>query len=916
MPPSPGPRPEPAGAFAVPRAAELFPFFVCKLAGRSAACFDDLLATATLEIGEQLQRTEAELAGLAVSTAARLETTGALLHGSALRAKVLDLRRDVQGLRLLDQRKLERLAAVLPLELACSCRRLRALHLRSVELRAAAREAFTAERLEIRRRFQGFLRFDTDFHGGLLMSSRSLSSQLQRYLATPPGQLRSKEAQVERGLMRYFSRMVMKASPFSTFCGVGMGRIMASPAAPAGPLTLTGNPAHKRVKVRLNKNLRLLAHERLEAHPASRRQLPVELNPTLYRDGRRWVFLALAAGRETLQRLAAAPALEDLVRWFTPGHRASHGACVDRLIESRAAGDRRVAEALVDRLLAIGFLSFAPLTPAYAPEWDLHLRRFLATVVGAEARSLASCLARLGGLARRYQRATLAARPELLDAAEQSIRASLGPRDEGGGQLHGVLFYEDAAATGQLRVARSNLSHLTSCLVEYARLASALAPGREEQAKMRAFFDLTYGAGAPVPILRFFEDYALAYFKDHIERARSSFHPDRRKAAPWFHPVLDDPGAIELLGAALEANRRLNERVTELWRCSPDAEEIGLDEGDFAAALEGVPPPAARPSSISVFGQPLPGYAPDGGLGLVLGIVSAGFGKYFSRFLPLLPRSFTAALRRRYRQVDATVLAEICGDADFNANLHPPLLPFALRYPTSTGAAIPGAMEIRDLEVAPDPSDPRLLRLTHPDHPDPVVPLDLGFENPALRPPLFQLLAAFAPAGAFAFHLPESCSPADGDEVIGIQCRPRIVYRHTLVLARRRWRVAAPDFPHRRAGEGEADYFLRVNAWRQRAGMPREVFVSLLPGPRDDTAAAPPAASREHLYKPQYLDFANPLLVDLLSRLPSPHERFTATFAERLPRREDLLRAEGEPWVAEIVLQLDCNEERRRGAGR
>jgi hypothetical protein len=912
-----------------PLALRLLPWFVCKLGGRSAACFDELRATATLELGREVERLEADLLDLAGQIGAALFGVVAGCADAGARARVLALRRDVHNLRPLDERRIEELAVLLPAATVRACRDFRALGLRGGELRRAARERFSAERSEIRRRVQAYLRGNFDFQRGLMLSSRSLSGQLENYLASPPDRLRAKEAQVERGLLRYLSRMVMKASPFGTFCGIAIGRVADLPASgPAAAVTLAGDPARKRLVVRLNKNLRLLAQERLASDPEARRQLLVEINPTLQREGTRWTFLALAEERETLQRLAAAPALEELVRWLAPQRTAPYGAIVGRLIATHAAADATAAGALADRLLAIGFLRFAPLTPDHARDWDFHLRRRLGTLAGSEARRLSHGLARLSGLARRYSRAPASASAELLAAAERSARSCFAPANGGEERLDGLLLYEDAAAAASLTLARSALTHLMPCLLEVVRFAAVLAPAREEQAKMRAFFHLTYGGADAVPLLQFFEAYAHAYFKRHVERVKASFRPRQDASARPLHPVLDDPGAIELVAAMRRANRRLGERMIELWRRDPDAAEIGLERDDLAACLDGVPPPALRPSSVSVFGQPLPRFAPDGGLGLVLGLLSAGFGKYFSRFLPLLPRGLTEALRRRYRQASGPVLAEIYGDSDFNANLHPPLLPHALRYPTSGSAAPPGALETRDLAVAPDPLDPHALRLTHPDYAEPIVPVDLGFENPSLRPPLFQLLAYLAPAAAFAFTFPETGWPArEREEGYGddVQYRPRVVYAHTLVLARRRWRVTAAAFPHRRTGEGEADYFLRVNAWRRRFGIPREVFVALRPEPRDAAAAAPPTepldpppaaparASRQHLYKPQYLDFANPLLVDLLSRLPGPHARFTASFTERLPSAEHLLRtADGQPWAAELVLQVDCDRQRSR----
>src|SRR6202035_5747527 len=98
-------------------------------------------------------------------------------------------------------------------------------------------------------------REDLDFQKGLLLSSPTLSAHLDRYLAAAPADLRSKDAQLERGLMRYFSRMVMKATPFSTFCSIAPGRIRDQLAGADTTFALRADPGIKLSAVRLNKNL-------------------------------------------------------------------------------------------------------------------------------------------------------------------------------------------------------------------------------------------------------------------------------------------------------------------------------------------------------------------------------------------------------------------------------------------------------------------------------------------------------------------------------------------------------------------------------------------------------------------------------------------------------------------------------------
>ena len=65
----------------------------------------------------------------------------------------------------------------------------------------------------------------------------------------------------------------------------------------------------------------------------------------------------------------------------------------------------------------------------------------------------------------------------------------------------------------------------------------------------------------------------------------------------------------------------------------------------------------------------------------------ACFGKYFSRFLYLLPDEVEKDLVASNRRLTRSELAEICGDASYNADLHPPLLPEEIAYPTAEGGS-------------------------------------------------------------------------------------------------------------------------------------------------------------------------------------------------------------------------------------
>ena len=125
-------------------------------------------------------------------------------------------------------------------------------------------------------------------------------------------------------------------------------------------------------------------------------------------------------------------------------------------------------------------------------------------------------------------------------------------------------------------------------------------------------------------------------------------------------------------------------------------------------------------------------------------------------------------------------------------------------------------------------------------------------------------------------------------------------------------------------GKSEAGYFLRIQRWREELGLPEEVFVRIVDpggeprvmpetmGPGQMLQGKKPPGKlpglRDHLAKAQYVDFRNPLLVDLFSRMTENLETFQVILEERLPGRDHLIPWGEERFVTEMILQVDFPE--------
>ncbi|MCE6996492.1 lantibiotic dehydratase family protein [Saccharothrix sp. S26] len=243
-----------------------------------------------------------------------------------------------------------------------------------------------------------------------------------------------------------------------------------------------------------------------------------------------------------------------------------------------------------------------------------------------------------------------------------------------------------------------------------------------------------------------------------------------------------------------------------------------------------------RTGSYGFFAQP----THDGRL--VVNRVYAGFGKFTSRFLDVLPGARDAVARQvRRHTVDPVQFRPVRG---FNANLHP-LLGAREVGEDARWADLPAD----ELDVRHDPVADEV-RVTHRG-----VPLDvlyLGF-----------LIPLALPDRQVALYSDLACGWVDLDRLRaattdgGVTARGRLTYGD-VVLARRSWDFAVPP-----AVGAEERSALDVALLRARHGLPEHVFV----GPDRGPASADAYQRALTAGKPQYADLGDPLHLRCLPRL-------------------------------------------------
>ncbi|MDB4950869.1 MAG: hypothetical protein JWM27_3518 [Gemmatimonadetes bacterium] len=1026
--------------------------FVCRISGAPVDGVEQMRATRTLERLDALLAAEDALAERREAVSALLfAAIGAAGDDGAARKRLLRARRELFNLRPLPAEVLEGACAQLSTEQASEVGALQQALVERDALAAEVAAAYGEESGTARAAFRQLLR-DPEFRKGLLVSSRSLHASLDRYTAGTAGALSGKDEKTERGLLRYYTRMAMKATPFAAFCAVVPGRFTEDGAAEDGEgglLRLHGDPRAKRSFVRINKLLYGILLDHLKERPGVRRRLVVEPNPTLRTEGARLVFLSAVQGREVFQRVAANEVLQVITQVFAADPAPTLGDLVDRLTrDPQIDASTEEAEAYLEKLIEIGFLRFHTGIREQDADWDLPFAALLDALDDEHATRAAALLRQVRERTDAYAAAPVERREAVVAEIHAAIDEAFTAMEVKARLRKDMPFYEDATADADATVALTpGVRRATDALVDWARLTSRLAWPRAEQATMRHFFDMQYGDRHGVPLLQFYEDFYREHFKAHVEKEQKA-RGGADKAALEGYDV-NNPFKLPFIQALNEARMRLQERIVARWREAPDAAEVTIPLAEVEEALAGVEPQPAPCRSVSAFTLLVPPREEGGDPAFLLqsGSYTAGYGKYFSRFLYMLPEDFLEEVRAGNQALTDELLAEICGDAQFNANLHPSLMRWEISYPTGESGDAADQLRSSDLFVEPDPEDPHSLALRHGPSGRRVIPVDLGFLNPRMRPPLYQLLSRFTPPVTFAPSVPETpvnpprpAPPADGvpvdaaadtaapvegvaspdtadaaapeasaaaqvvasdgvaktadgeatDSIASadagaeaataedasaeetkaeapppappeISHRPRISIGGRVLVTRRRWLVPGVLVPQRAADETAADFFVRATRWRRDAGLPESCYVRMIPipdpaakKPGDETPAAmdaqeaamnvgaeampaadepeqPEAAkaaeaegakaeddakgppvkvttpSRD-FYKPQFMDFGNPLLVGLLGKLAAGVKHFNVIVEERLPGPDALAEVAGGRWATEMVVQLDFPE--------
>ncbi|MER6382191.1 lantibiotic dehydratase [Streptomyces sp. NPDC001127] len=844
-------------------------------------------AAAVLEREEELLALGAHVSDLLHDVVKQTEDTGA-------RRALVELRRQVFNNRLpRDTDAVRGLAAALEPAPARLVTEWLATRLALEDLHTEGEETVRTELGAARAHLAG-LAGDAGLRKALLLASPSLDTYLHKYVRKHGGKLGKSERRIERSLVEYLSRMACKTSPFSTFTGLALGRFTDGDSGPRRTAPVDGWSSHPRLNIVVLGRIADLITE----NDTLRLDLPVRLTAGWRLDDLdriRYVRRTVTTGdddatvsfdtvRDSLFFLRKTGTL-DRVFTITEAHPdIRYGDLLDRLSEETGIPaleyDRYVAV-----LLRLGLLQVPSL------HLDLHshdpLRAFRDQLDGLEypwARSLAAQLNRPAEALDAYRVADVAGRRQLLAAVRQDLLRILSDLGASDATLPVTLVYEDCSA-GREPVLwnREEWQHTFGDALEaLSRVFPAFDSLVCHRLTLKGFFVSRFGRGGRC-------DDVLSLVHD--------FHEDiYHQYSRWsgrYEPFEEDGTYVPQSNwmrlpeiTSVDKGRQLFARRIHELAGGSEADEVRIGEeivDEVAAELACITPDFRPRSWFLQLGRDA------GGPLAVLNRSYSGLSFPFSRFTHCFDapgtEEFTAGLRASMSEScppDA-VFAEITGGiATTNLNLHGRLTPYVIVCPgESTSAPEECRIPLADLYVVHcNEQDRVMLRSRRLDKE--VIPVYLGYLFPLALPEIPRILTLFSPTPMMTLDIwggvPEQITEG------GVAVRPRVRYRN-VVVARRRWTVAAEALPKREPEATDAGWFLQWRRWQRTHDLPDQVFATVdhRTAHQDETD---PGAWRGQS-KPHYVDFTSHLsLTALESLLKRNGER--VVFREMLPAEDDL----------------------------
>lgn len=702
-----------------------------------------------------------------------------------------------------------------------------------------------------------------NLQNGLILSAPSLLERIKKFNSKSLTDFRKKEFQTERTVMKYLTRIATKTSPFSTFNQIGALKMEKSETSNLSFQNLLG--FNQQSIIRLNNYLLYHFKRVIFSNKNSRIYLQTLLNQTLEQSEKDYHFLTNKNNIEAFQTIDHHPVIELIIEYFQEKNRVLYKEVIEYLQEFVEA-DFEELDGFVFELVEVGLLEFDLGISNNEPDWlgkllmiinNYPQKTDLSDVLG-ELRPLIHDFMGMQYLCSNSQNRDIAYIREISEILDRLFTAQSLQTNFKTNQI----IYEDCKVelSGKINSRKiHDYNQKLNTLLQYLAQIHGKTPS---QINIFKYFKANYKESQSVKLFDLYREYSQYLIQSPIKKTEEQ----RYRIENW------------------------QQRLGDFIQPKINRESVELSMEDLQTITSFQTPTTQK--SYAAFVQ---FYENNQELKGVVNATFPGHGKYFSRFLHLLDNNVTLELLRENSQDDTAIHAEISDASYFNANIHPSLMPLEVVSPQSS-RSLPEVQQIsvKDLEVELVGEE---LILKHIPTGKRVFTYDLGFQSFDGRSELFKLLNTFSPAEFVPLHyITNAINQALEFKKDEIQVFPRVIFENQLILQRQTWLIYKAILP-KFEGMDEAIQFLAVQKWRLKLGLPQEIFVTI--APRELTEDY----RKNDDYKPQYIDFRNPILVQIFIR-SLKKVQIALKIEEMLPASTDLQLMNNKPYVTECLVQF------------
>jgi hypothetical protein len=633
-------------------------------------------------------------------------------------------------------------------------------------------------------------------------------------------------------------------------------------------------------KVRVNNKLFRLLQDALTHYPPFYHNLNLRLNASGKLVEGEWVYLLNTRNVESIQRMEHSPIIELVRDLLATNSGLTFSSLRDQLLEQIEASETEIGTYIIT-LVDYGLLEWNWPVSGLDPDWPEKLKQILSTSIDPLLIDTSQLLNRLQELLGEFAAGEEAERRQSLDNAfnlvqnfkDRLFRSIKFPEQD----LRNIstlkritlskfslpkeqLFYEDVSRTVESEWCQNDFDVVAE---ELTVLLKGLHPlyYNAEKLQHEQFFSKKF-ATQTVPLLAYYE----AFYK----------------ASP---PLPEPPGD------KIKQHQDFIEQLVEEGQWQGKSHfHLPTEKWDAKTEKDSL-------TGFPSLGSLIQLYKEEGRFKAYIDAVFMGFGKLWGRFLHLFPGVVTDDIRQRNESLQPAGFkwAENTDASIYNPNIHPPLLNYEVQVPGGQHLLKSDRqLRISDLAIRQRPAS-KEIELWHLPSKSPVKIFDFGFEALENRSPLYGLLALFSYklVGPITLInlLDQRISTRDEQ---GIRYLPRVSFGEHLTLRRRGWGFPKDVLPVKEKGESDFDYFIRIQQWRKKFGLPGRVFIKIISSKSNSSANR---QKGDH-YKPQYIDFESPVFIQLFGKL-LPKVQDELLIEEMLPAIEE------KQYASEFLIEMD-----------